>query len=298
MKKTSDWLMSFNSKLEEDTEDIMSGAMAISNSKMTSICITGGKGGVGKTSISLKLAKELSHSGQKVLLIDCDYNLSNTAIKLGLPITNTFFSLVSSEKSFEECLYQEGNFHLLSACNGSLDLFNSNFKIEEVIIDIMNEHGEEYDFILLDCPAGLQKESLLLSAYCDMRVVVVTPDRASITDSYSLIKVLGQNYGIKENHLLVNQYRNQAQFSRVVRTMSETVENFLGCRTNILGGVRRLDVDQSRFDEQFLMRGKNDLHQSFLKVVEKLTEKSTMPTFARGSHLPQRSNTKFDQMGA
>ncbi len=298
MKKTSDWLMSFNSELETETKEIMSEAIAKNPLKMTSMCITGGKGGVGKTSISLKLAKELSHAGNRVLLIDCDYNLSNTAIKLGLPITNTFFSLVSAEKSFEECLHREGNFHLLSACNGNMDLFNSDFKIEEVIIDIMSEHSDEYDYILLDCPAGLQKESLMLSAYCDMRVVVVTPDRASITDSYSLIKVLGQKYGIKENHLLVNKYHNQSQFSRVVKTMSETVESFLGCRTHILGGVRRLDVDQSRFDEHFLMRGKNDLHQSFLKVVDKLTEKSTTSTFANGLYPQQKANTKFDQLGA
>lgn len=298
MNKTSDWLMSFNSDLESDTKDIISEAIAKNPLKMTSLCVTGGKGGVGKTSISLKLAKELSHAGNRVLLIDCDYNLSNTAIKLGLPITNTFFSLVSAQKSFEECLHREGNFHLLSACNGSMELFNADFKLEEVIIDIMSEHSEDYDFILLDCPAGLQKDSLMLSAYCDMRVVVVTPDRASITDSYSLIKVLGQQHGIKENHLLVNKYSNQSQFSRVVKTMSETVENFLGCRTHILGGVRHLDVDQSKFDEYFLKRGKNDLHQSFLKVVSKLTEKSVTSTFADGLYPQQKSNTKFDQLGA
>ncbi len=78
--------------------------------KCTSICITGGKGGVGKTSISLKMAKEISQQVNRVLLIDCDYNLSNTAIKLGRPLSNYFFELVSAEKSFEECLYSEGNF--------------------------------------------------------------------------------------------------------------------------------------------------------------------------------------------
>ena len=298
MKKTSDWLMSFNTNFETETHEILDHTQSLSPKKMTSICITGGKGGVGKTSISLKLAKELSAKGNRVLLIDCDYNLSNTAIKLGLPVNNTFFSLVSAEKSFEECLYKEGNFHLLSACNGSVELFNSSLKLEEVILDIMNEHESEYDFILLDCPAGLQRESLLLCAYSDLRIVVVTPDKASITDSYSLIKVLSQKHGIKENHLLVNKYSTRTQFSKVVKTMSETVENFLGCRTQILGGVKRLDVDHSRFDEAFLMRGKNDLHQNFLKVVEKLTEELSTSTFAASAYLPQEASMKLDHLNA
>lgn len=299
MKKTSDWLMSFNTAIETETEQILGHPHSLSPKKMKSICITGGKGGVGKTSISLKMAKELSAAGSRVLLIDCDYNMSNTAIKLGLPVSNSFFSLVSAEKSFDECLHKEGNFHLLSACNGSVELFNSNLKLEEIILDIMNEHEDEYDFILLDCPAGLQRESLLLCAYSDMRIVVVTPEKSSITDSYSLIKVLSQNHGIKENHLLVNKYNNQTQFSRVVKTMSETVENFLGCRTQILGGVKRLDVDHSRFDEQFLMRGKNDLHQNFLKVVEKLTEELSTSTFAGGViYPPQEASMKLDHLNA
>lgn len=297
MSKASNWLSSFNT-ISSDGVQSISSLGGIPSQKCRTICVTGGKGGVGKTSVSLKLAKELSYAGHKVLLIDCDYNLSNTAIKLGLPITNTFYSLVSSEKSFKECLYKDGNFHLLSACNGSMELFDSSFKLEEVIIDIVSEHSPEYDYILLDCPAGLQRESLTLNAYCDDRIVIVTPDRASITDSYSLIKVLSQKFGIKENHLLVNKYNSFKQFSRVVKTMSETVENFLGCRTQILGGIKQLDVDQTRFDEAFLSRGKNDLQRDFLKVVSKLTEEKSRSTVAAGIIQSQEVNTKFTHLNA
>lgn len=299
MSKASDWLSSLNSNHVADVSDVLNFKKENPKKSSTKICITGGKGGVGKTSISLKMARELAYQGQRVLLIDCDYNLSNTAIKLGLPLTNTFFSLVNLEKTFEECLYQDGNFHLLSACNGSLDLFNSTFRLEEIIIDIINEHESDYDFILLDCPAGLQRESLTLSAYSDMRIFVVTPDRSSITDSYSLIKVLSKNYGIKENHLFVNMYHSRAQFSKVVKTLSETVENFLGCRTHILGGVRKINVNQNRFDEIFLGRGKNDLHQEFLKVVSKLTDEFSRSNTALGHHYPtQAENMKFTQLNA
>jgi len=275
MEKTSEWLLSFNSTQHKQIQALIHERKTSSKPAIVT-SITGGKGGVGKTSISLKMSKSLASLGHKVLLIDCDYNLSNTAIKLGLPLNNSnFYSLLTAQKEFKDCLHKEGNFHLLSACNGDLGLLESKLKLEEIIIDIVQSHQEEYDFILLDCPAGLNNESLVLNAYCDHRIFVVTPDKASITDSYSLIKVLCKKFGIKENHLLVNMYVNQSQFASVVTSLSETVENFLGCRTNILGGVKRIDVEYSRFDKFFLESAENSAHKKFLNLVQKYVDESS-----------------------
>lgn len=275
MEKTSEWLLSFNSTENQQLQSLIH-QRKDSNKPAIVTSITGGKGGVGKTSISLKFSKTLASLGHKVLLIDCDYNLSNTAIKLGLPLNNSnFYSLLTAQKSFSDCLYKEGKFHLLSACNGDLDLFESKLKLEELIIDIIQSHQAEYDFILLDCAAGITRETLTLNAYCDHRVFVVTPDKASITDSYSLIKVLNKKYGIRENHLLVNMYANKAQFANVVTSLCETVENFLGARTSILGGVKRIDVEYSRFDNYFLNPAENSSHKKFLNLVNKYVDESS-----------------------
>jgi flagellar biosynthesis protein FlhG len=291
MEKTSKWLQSFNS--ECTVTDQLNHPLV--NHKAKKISITGGKGGVGKTSFSLKFAKELSYAGKRVLLIDCDYNLSNTAIRLGLPLSNrNFYSLLTAQKSFEDCLHKEDNFHLLSACNGDLDLFESELKLEDLIIDIINEHDSEYDFILLDCPAGLSKESLTLNAYCDERIFVVTPDKASITDSYSLMKILSNKYNIRENHLIVNMYSHQKQFRRVVSTISETAENFLGCRTHVLGGIAKIDVEYSRFDTFFLSNRDSQFQKRFLKVVGKYTD--DMRTSSNVLELGKRNlSTNFEQ---
>lgn len=272
MQKTSEWLMSFNSQNQHQIQSLLAERKA-KNNKTVTVSITGGKGGVGKTSISLKLAKELASLGHKTLLIDCDYNLANTALKLGLPIQNTFYDLVTAQKEFEDCLYKDQNFHLLTACNGSLELFESQLKLEEIIIDIINTHEKEYDFILLDCPAGITREALTLNAYCDQRILVVTPDKSSITDSYSLVKVLNSKFGVKENQLLVNMYRSHSQYEKVVKVMSETIENFLNVRTHILGGVQKLDINQNDFDSFFLEPAENAFHQNFLKVVRNYSEK-------------------------
>lgn len=267
MQRTSDWLLSFSSRARAAQPRVTRPRPC------TKISVTGGKGGVGKTSIALRMAQELGRLGHKVLLIDCDTNLSNTAIKLGLPLGDTFFKLLSAEKSFDECVVHQPHFDLLPACNGSVELFESRLNLDEIIIDIVSSHEDEYDFVLLDCPAGLGRDTLTLNAWCDQRIVVVTPDKSSITDSYSLVKILASRFGIKENHLLVNMVQNDRQFQKVVMTLSETIENFLGCRTHVLGGLGKLDISSESFDTFFLSEGGTEWHKNFLKAVRLLAEK-------------------------
>ncbi len=276
MHKTSQWLQSFSSNKQSKNS-----AHRASEVGCTKIAVTGGKGGVGKTSIALKTAMELAGAGYRTLLIDCDSNLSNTAIKLGLPLDNKFEKLLAGEATFEECLIRQNNFHLLPASNGSVSVFESKLNFDEIVIDIISSHESEYDYILLDCPAGVFRDSLTLNAYCDHRWVVVTPDRSSITDSYSLIKLLSQRFGIKENHLIVNMYQNEKQFQKVVLTLSETIENFLGARTMILGGIQKYDVTAEGFDTFFLSEDKNEFNWNFVKLLYGFTEKAGGPLMAQ-----------------
>lgn len=239
------------------------------------ISVTSGKGGVGKTTVAITKAKTLASWGFKVLLIDCDTNLSNTFLKLGIPFNNDFEALVKGEKKFDEILHREGNLHLLAACNGSLELYNREWDIGRFIMDILVKQENNYDFILLDCPAGLGKETLLLNAYCDLRFVVVNPDRSSITDSYSLMKILSLEYGIRENHLVINKFKGQSQFNKIVKTLSETVENFLSGRLFIAGGIEREDLYGEDFDKRLGSLEKNSLHAHVAKLLGPVVEELT-----------------------
>ncbi len=270
MHKTSEWLQSFSTSQNPVRKTEL---RREPGQPCVKISITGGKGGVGKTSVSLRMARELASLGHRVLLIDCDTNLSNTAIKLGLPLDDTFWKLLSAEKDFRECVISRDGFDLLPACNGNVELFESRLALDEIIIDIISSHESEYDFVLLDCPAGLGRESLTLNAWCEHRFIVVTPDKSSITDSYSLVKVLATRFGIKENHLLVNMIQNDRQFQKVVMTLSETIENFLGCRTHVLGGLRKIDVSAEGFDTFFLSEQGSEWHKNFFKIIQQFAEK-------------------------
>ena len=232
-----------------------------------------GKGGVGKTSVAVKTSCLLSEWGYRVLLLDCDHNLSNGILKLGLPINENFYSLITSEKPFQDCLHKEGNLHVLSGCNGNLKIFEDKLEFGKIMIDIMASHEREYDYILLDCAAGLGRDMVALGAYCDYRTIIVTPDKSSLTDSYSLMKVLCKKYGIVNNHLLVNKVSSLQQYEKVVKTMCETVEKFLCGYLHILGSIRYETVTVDRFDRILLKDADSKIHSDISNVARKLAEK-------------------------
>lgn len=242
--------------------------------KADTISITGGKGGVGKTSIALKLASLFAEQGEKVLLIDCDYNLSNTAIKLGLPVNNALLDYYKMRKDLKDAIVTYKGFDLLSSSSGSTELFDNETGLDRFIVDVMVKCESMYDKIILDCPAGLSKDVLTLNAYSDYRFFVVTPDRSSITDSYSMMKLLATQYGVKSNHLIVNKVSTVRQFQRVVKSLSETVENFLNAHLAILGRVIRENISIDQFD-QLILGGKNSqLHNDLLKITKKFSDES------------------------
>ncbi len=254
----SDWLLSNNKYSQKKN---------LGNAK--TISISSGKGGVGKTSLALKLATILSNDDYRVLLIDCDFNLSNTAVKLGLPVTSSFYEFLIGEKTFAESLIHLGKLDILPGCNGHFELLKEHFDLERIIIDVLVNYENEYDYIILDSPAGLTKETLTLNAYSDYRFVVVTPDKSSVTDSYSLIKILSKEYGVNHHHLILNQISNQNQFQRLVTTFLETAEKYIGCRIQVRGNIKKIqgDIAVDQFDSQYLLKENNSFHENIQEIV-------------------------------
>lgn len=236
------------------------------------VSVTGGKGGVGKTTLVLKFAQSLAENGFKVLIIDSDVNLSNTSVKLGQAVNDNFYELLTLKKQFDECLIKKGNLHLLPGCNGNLEIFNSGIEMDKVIIDIISEHRSEYDYIFIDSPAGLTKFSLNINAYCDNCIVVVNPERSSITDSYSLIKLLQMSYGLKEFHLVVNRVRREEQFHKIVKTMGETADRYLDIRLHVLGMVSELELAGDHLDNILFSGEKSSYDKVFNNIIKKFSD--------------------------
>ncbi|MBI2519425.1 MAG: AAA family ATPase [Bdellovibrio sp.] len=236
-----------------------------------SIAIASGKGGVGKTTMALKLARSLGESGKKVICIDFDYNLSNTALKLGLRPSFGLYDYLSGEVDLNSLILSTSYFDLLPGHHGQEKIVFSDEKIECKVIDLLVQCEKRYDSIIIDCPAGAGREVLSLCAYADKRLLVVNPDISSLTDSYSVIKLLKNIHGIDHNCVLLNRIKDEAQYLRIVKSLGETVERFLAGRLEFVGHIHDYGVDPESFDRQFFSEEKND-QRKFLSIVSKLTE--------------------------
>jgi flagellar biosynthesis protein FlhG len=242
------------------------------SSSSIKINIIGGASGVGKTLIALKMALEYSRMGKKTLLIDCDVNSRNSSTKLGLTRIGEFKKLLTGEVSFDDVIFKKQNFHLLVADGSFFKDKDQDF--EKIIIDIVKTHEREFDFIIIESPPLEKHYFLNLNEICDHRLIVIAPEKKSLTDSYSFVKLMSQKFGKKENFLFVNKYQNEKQFLKVATSLTETIENFLGVRTQILGGMPKFNFDDNGFDTFFLSGSKNEINHNFVKLLLGLTEEA------------------------
>lgn len=285
--------MSFDSA-EEWLSQVSSDVKISQKDKSRVISITGGKGGVGKSSLGIKLALTLAEMGKKVLLVDSDVNLSNIAVKLGEPLTDHFFELLSSQKDFESCLIRRKNLDILPGCNGNIEIFKGDLTLDKILIDIIETHRQNYDYVLVDSPAGLSPLTLNLNSYSDDRFVIVNPDNSSMTDAYSLMKLLSKNFGAKEFHLIVNKVSNSRQYYKVVKGLGDTVDRFLHSRLNILGTIPFFNIPADEFDRRLFSAEKSSIDRDFIHIVQKYSEEHSKWDISEGA-LPFPSTINFEQ---
>ena len=229
------------------------------------ICFLSGKGGVGKTTCSLKFAQEVADQGHRVLLIDCDFNLSNTGVKLDIIHDKNLVELNLSSEKVRDYIYKGWECDLLFAGNGSLRFFErTENEYLELIINTIQKLERDYDAIILDLPAGCSKTTLSLSSYCDQRVIVVTPDKSSLTDSYSVIKLLNKMYGISQNEILINKIQHNKQANKVSDSLVGTASRFLGVDIKLLGIIPYIQESYEKIDKIIFDR-KNSPLQRYAK---------------------------------
>ncbi len=170
------------------------------------ISISSGKGGVGKTFLSVHLAAHAARSGQKVLLIDADLGLANVDVMLGLRASRTFRSLLDDETAIDELIIPcSQGFDVLPGGSGIYELTNLSTREQQIILDALRDAGRSYDLILIDTAAGIGDNVLYFASTSETALVVLTPDPTSLTDAYALIKVLSRQRNIHRFMIVINQ---------------------------------------------------------------------------------------------
>lgn len=172
------------------------------------IVITSGKGGVGKTTTSANIGTALAKNGASVVLIDTDIGLRNLDLLLGLEnrIVYTLVDVVEERCKLKQALVKDKknpNLCLLAAAQTR----DKSAVTAEQLKSICEELQEEYDFILVDCPAGIEQGFQTAVAGASEAIVVTTPEMSAVRDADRIIGLLEAREEIKSYKLLLNRVR-------------------------------------------------------------------------------------------
>ncbi|OQY10766.1 MAG: hypothetical protein B6I28_00200 [Fusobacteriia bacterium 4572_132] len=202
------------------------------------IAITSGKGGVGKTSLAVNMAAILQKKSKKVLIIDADLGLSNVEIMLGVTPSYTMKDLIKNNKSIEEIIIK-GPYKIdfISGGNGFLEITElSNIEREEIFIKL-KKLDELYDIIIIDTGAGISKNVISFLEIADQILVVATSEPTSLTDAYSIIKVINEKNNKIEIGVIINRAINIAEYKKAADIIINTSFKFLNKKISKLGFI-------------------------------------------------------------
>jgi flagellar biosynthesis protein FlhG len=202
------------------------------------ISVASGKGGVGKTWITINLAASLSEKGKKVLVIDCDLGLANIDIMLGLNPSGNLKDVLFGDVDVREVLIRtKAGFDFLPASSGAREmtqLLNENIeKLKELIVEI----SQGYDYVFLDVGAGISDAVLQFNLFASRNFVVVTRDLTSITDAYAMIKMIYQMFGKTAFELIVNSVHDDKEGLKVFNHIDAICKKFLNFSLSYLGSI-------------------------------------------------------------
>jgi len=170
------------------------------------MAVSSGKGGVGKTFLSVHLASRAAHQGKRVLLMDADLGLANIDVMLGITAGGHIQQVVDGHAQLSDILVACGKgLDVLPGGSGLHKLTRLSTAQQCLLLDQMNTLSDDYDLVLIDTPAGIGENVLYFSSCATSVLIVLTPDPTSLTDAYALIKVLSHQRGVEKFMVAVNQ---------------------------------------------------------------------------------------------
>ncbi|WP_413288924.1 MinD/ParA family protein [Bdellovibrio sp. HCB337] len=208
------------------------------NSGTRTISITSGKGGVGKTTLTSNIALRLSQTGNKVLIFDGDLGMANVDILYGVKSDGNIHDVIMGEKSIHEVIVEVAkDVFLIPGGSGVLEFNNLNSFQRRAMIEAVGTLPQDFDYMLIDTAPGIADNVLYLNAAAQTISVVITPDPASLADSYALIKVLHQKYKENKFAIICNNVRDEAEGVGLYQRFNDVVNKFLYIGLDYWGSV-------------------------------------------------------------
>lgn len=202
------------------------------------IAVTSGKGGVGKTTVTVNLAVQLARLGRRVVLLDADLGTANADVMCNLNARSTLAHVVAGRKELEEVIVEApGGFRLIPGASGLASMANLSAHEFDRLNAQMRRLESSCDVLLIDTGAGVGPNVLSFCAAAERLLVVTTPEPTSITDAYAVIKTIHTQTPGPDIRLLVNMVEDEAEARAVYVRIHDVCERFLNLSPSYAGYV-------------------------------------------------------------
>lgn len=202
--------------------------MTIKQQPVQVIAVTGGKGGVGKTNVSVNLSIALADLGRKVVLLDADFGLANVDVLLGLQPKRTLAEVMDGKCDLRDVLLTgPGGIKIVPASSGTQRMAEMTPVQHAGLINAFSELGDNIDVLIIDTAAGIGESVTNFVQAAQEVIMVVCDEPTSITDAYALIKLLNRNHGLKLFRVLANMEHGPHEGRNLFNRLVKITERFL-----------------------------------------------------------------------
>ncbi|MDR4227699.1 MinD/ParA family protein [Bacillus mojavensis] len=206
--------------------------------KAKTLAVISGKGGVGKSNITLNMALALQNKGKKVLLIDLDIGMGNIDILMGNSSSATIIDVLTERKSFMQSISTgPKGLRYISGGTGLDVMFQLDQKKWTFFANELSHALSQFDYVLFDMGAGLSKDQLPFILSAEDILIITTPEPTAIMDAYSAVKHLALTGNQLSMKVAVNRCRDQKEGLDAFTRLSRTIQMFLGEAVQFAGSV-------------------------------------------------------------
>lgn len=208
------------------------------NRRVKVITVTGGKGGVGKSNVSLNLAISLAAQGKKVMLLDADLGLANIDVMLGLKVTRNLFNVLNGECSLDDIIIRgPHDVMILPATSGTQSMVELSQTQHAALIRAFGDLKTEVDVLIVDTAAGISNMVLSFARAAQHVLMVVCDEPTSVTDAYALMKILSKDYGLFNFKVVANMVRSLKEGQDLFMKLEKVTQRFLNVSLELVASI-------------------------------------------------------------
>lgn len=206
--------------------------------KIKVIAVSGGKGGVGKTNVSLNTSIALAKAGKKVLVLDADLGLANVDVMLGLRVQRNLSHVLSGECELDDIIIEGPHgINIIPATSGTQSMVDLTPSEHAGLIRAFSDMQAKFDVLIIDTAAGISDMVLSFARAAQDVMLVVCDEPTSITDCYALMKLLSRDHEVFKFKVVANMVRSGKEGQQLFAKLTKVSDRFLDVNLELVGVI-------------------------------------------------------------